>query len=106
MLAVQMPKPSPTATGGRYSMKRVSLNIEQMRTRLGLSQKECADGVGMTEATFSKKINLKGSSFSVPELGRIADYFAHIAGRRLPGFPFLDPDLVDILEDATSRHKR
>lgn len=89
MLATVMPKPPPVS-GGRYDLRKITIEIEAVRQRLGLSKKEAALGSGMTESQWSQKIRMVINSFNVYELGRIADCFdAPI------GWPFLDWELAE-----------
>lgn len=93
-----MGRTSPTRGAGRYDMREINLRVERMRVACGLLAKQVASEVGLTEAQWSKKMTLKGSSFSIPELGRLADFFAKKTGRLLIGWPFIDPDMSDLLD--------
>lgn len=69
-----------------------------MRRELGLSQKEVALGIGVTEPKYSQKKRGIINSFSLPEFGAIADLFSRKTGRPLIGFPFLDRMTQDIVD--------
>jgi hypothetical protein len=89
MLHAAMGK-SPAMRGGRYDMRKITAEVEQIRHRLGFSKKEAALGSGMSESQWSQKIRLVINSFSIHELGRIADCFDAPLG-----WPFIDWELAE-----------
>jgi hypothetical protein len=89
MLAHQMPT-RRRQPPGRYSLDRAIIEIAALRDRLGMQDKEIAHVVGISPPQFSHKMaNAGRSSFTVEELGRIADLFSEKTGRLLPGWPLV-----------------
>lgn len=78
---------------GRYDYRVIVLRIERMRIECGLMAKQIAADVGLSEAAWSKKMSMNQSSFSLDELGRVAEAFAKASGKPLTGWPFVDPDV-------------
>jgi hypothetical protein len=69
------PKRSPVRAG-RYTLRKVALEIEEQLRRRGRgSQKEAAFGIGLSEQAFSAKQLGKHSNWSVEEIGRLADFW-------------------------------
>jgi hypothetical protein len=89
--------PAPAKRASRYSMDRCLLEIATMRDHLGLQDKDVFLSIGMTQATFSRKM-AGVRKFTVEELGAIADYFAEQTGRTLPGWPLLSEQHCRTLE--------
>lgn len=88
----------------RYSLDRCVLEIAAMRERLKLQDKEIAHEVGISPPQFSHKMTNAGrSSFTVEELGRIADFFAERTGRALLGWPFVPEAALAHIEGRTTR---
>jgi transcriptional regulator with XRE-family HTH domain len=83
---------------GRYDHGRAAAEVERMRRELGLSQKDVAITIDITEPEYSQKKRGIDNSFSLDEFGRIAEYFARKSGRPLIGFPFLDRQLQDVVD--------
>lgn len=91
-----MPRQRP-GRSGRYDHRVIALRIERMMTDSGLLAKQVAAEVGLSEAAWSKKMHLNQSSFTLEELGRVADAFSRLTHRKLIGWPFIDADLSDQL---------
>ena len=75
----------------RYSLAKACLNVETAmgRSRPPVLNKELAAEMGLNEGTFSHKLrNTAKSSFTIEELGLIADWFNAPAG-----WPFVDADV-------------
>lgn len=80
----------PDEIPSRYSLDRCVLEIAAMRDRLGLQDKDIWMELGIDQGQFSRKMANAGQSrFRVDELGAIADLFARLTGRLLPGWPFV-----------------
>lgn len=90
-------KPKPPS---RYSMDSAIFEIASMRDRLGLQDKDIFLSVGMTQTAFSRKM-AGARKFTVEEMGRIADYFAQLTGRVLPGWPLVGDEACRIIEART-----
>jgi hypothetical protein len=75
----------------RYSMARACANIELAMSRSNppLLDKEVADAIGMAKDLWSRKMSRSRSSFSLEELGQVADFF-----HAPPGWPVLDADVT------------
>lgn len=72
-----------------------------MRDREDVQDKEIALACGISTSQFSHKMaNVKKSSFSVEELGRIADFFSERTGRLLPGWPLVSERECAMVEQA------
>ena len=99
-----MPRSSSRAPAGRYDPREIALRIERMRVEARVLAKEAAGACGLTEPQWSKKMTHKGSSFSIPELGRIADYFSRVTGKRLTGWPFVDATVSELLDQLRPKH--
>lgn len=69
-----------------------------MRVACGQTAKEVAVAVGLEPSAYSKKVRLRDASFTLDELGRIADHFSKQTGRRLEGWPLIDEGLSAQLE--------
>jgi hypothetical protein len=83
-----MPKKAQRVS--RYSTKEAALRIERAmgRSRPVLSNKEVAAAIEMTDDLFSRKLRMKRSTFTLEEMGAIADFFD-----APPGWPVLDADV-------------
>ena len=76
----------------RYSVAECCLRIEKAmgRSRPAVLNKQLAAELDMNPGTFSHKLRNTGkSTFTVEELGLIADWFD-----APPGWPFIDADVV------------
>jgi transcriptional regulator with XRE-family HTH domain len=76
----------------------IALRIERMRVTCGLSAKEVAAGLGLLPSAYSKKVRVRDASFTLEELGRVADYVSGKTGRLLQGWPLIDEGLSALLE--------
>jgi hypothetical protein len=76
----------------------IARRVELMRVACKLTAQAAAEGAGIGRAAWSKKIRLEDSSFTNEELGRIADFFATVTGRRLSGWPFVDETVSALLD--------
>ena len=74
-----------------------------MRVACKVTAMAAAEGSGISRAAWSKKIRLEESSFTNEELGRTADYFATVTGRRLIGWPFVDEAVSGLLDPKPRR---
>lgn len=97
-----MPQHGP-AKEGRYDAALIARRVELMRVSCKLTAQAAAEGVGISRAAWSKKVRLEESSFTNEELGRIADYFARLTGRKLVGWPFVDETVSGILDTKSRR---
>ncbi len=98
-----MPKRPTPAQPSRYSTVDVCQRIESMREKLGLMQKDVAAAIGALESQYSKKIRNHLSSFTVDEIGAVAELF-----QAPPGWPFIDEEsarlLLAVQEYLARRH--
>jgi len=78
----------------------INERVERLRLDLGLSKQEIAEAIGLTPQAWSHKMRLQQSSFSIGELGRLADLATTKLGRPYLAWPFLDPELAAVLEKA------
>lgn len=84
--------------GGRYHLAEITARVEAERVRLGIPVAQIARAVGMPREYWYKKCAMKQTTFSVEELGLIADEF------QAPiGWPFLDRDHAEHLERLLER---
>ncbi len=97
-----MPQHGP-AKAGRYDAALIARRVELMRVACKVTAMAAAEGSGIPRASWSKKMRLDDSSFTNEELGRIADYFATLTGRRLIGWPFVDEAISGLLEPRARR---
>lgn len=83
-----MPRDTPPIS--RYSMKETCLRIQKAaaRSRPPLRDKEMAAAAGLTKDKYSRKIRMSRSTFTLEELGLIADFFD-----APPGWPVVDADV-------------
>lgn len=78
-------------------MRAVGEVLHMMRI-LGISQKQAALGVGMSESQFSqKKVGIE-NHFSPEEFEDLRQFFRTVTDRPLIGFPHLDRDLQDAVD--------
>lgn len=82
----------------RYDLHRATAEVERWRLEMGLSQKDVAISIGITEPEYSQKKRCVINSFSLEEFGKIAEYFSRRASRPLIGFPFLDRQLQEVVD--------
>ena len=73
-------------------MELATRRIEDLRLQRGLTASELARRIGLPKHPFSRKVRIEGSTFSVEELGLIAD-----ALEAPPGWPFLEPEMGELL---------
>lgn len=92
------PKPKRIRQGGRYDYRTVTRAIERMRAEAGVERKELFDAVGIAQSQYSKKLSGELSTFSLREFGDIADFFSKRTGRPLIGWPFVAPEVSDLLD--------
>lgn len=86
----------PVPPPGRYSLRKVALEIdEQLRIRGRGSQKEAAGALGITEQAFSAKLRGVHSNWSVDEIGRLADYWDAPSG--WPWIPWKEAEIRDAI---------
>jgi hypothetical protein len=87
-----MPKKAKIVS--RYSIKEATLRVEKAmgRSRPPIQNKELASALGMGEDVFSRKMRMKRSTFTLDELGAIADFFEA-------------PDGWPVLDGSVSRHQ-
>lgn len=74
-----------------------------MRVACKLTAQAAAEGAGIPRSSWSKKVRLEESSFTNEELGRVADFFASVTGRRLVGWPFVDEAVSEMLDAKPRR---
>lgn len=87
-----MPIRKPPLVKGRYDMSQILDRIEHLRHKRRLQRKDIAISVGISEAQFSKKMRQHLSTFTLEEIGAIADVL-----EAPPGWPFLDTESTDLL---------
>jgi hypothetical protein len=75
---------------GRYSTREATTEVRKAMDRSlpPILDKEMAAHLGLDAGTFSYKIRMTKSSFTIEELGVIADFF-----RAPPGWPFVHGDV-------------
>jgi hypothetical protein len=75
----------------RYSIKEATLRIEKAmgRSRPPIQNKELAAAIGMAADVFSRKMRITRSTFTLDELGAIADFF-----EAPEGWPILDGNVA------------
>lgn len=85
------PMPKKAKIVSRYSIKEATLRVEKAmgRSRPKIQNKELAAAVGMAEDVFSRKMRRSRSTFTLDELGAIADFFDAPVG-----WPVLDGDVA------------
>lgn len=88
------PVPKKANIVSRYSIKEATLRVEKAmgRSRPQVQNKELAGALGMAEDVFSRKMRLSRSTFTLDELGAIADFFDA-------------PDGWPVLDANVARHK-
>lgn len=90
--AVPGRKKSPAA-GGRYDEREIAARVEALRRARGVEVKAICAHLGMEKWDWSRKVRLDRSSFTIDELGRIADFLAAPVG-----WPFVPTELGEILD--------
>jgi hypothetical protein len=85
--------PKKREHGGRYDMREIAARVDRRRKQRGVTAKELYVDLGLERWDWSKKIRNAGSSFTVEELGRIADLLD-----APPGWPFLSDDFWNARE--------
>lgn len=82
--------PRKRRPAGRYSVAEATAEVRKAleRSRPPILDKEMAAVIGVDAGTFSYKIRMTKSSFTVEEFGVIADYFSAPAG-----WPFVHGDV-------------
>jgi hypothetical protein len=96
-----VPRPSPV-NAGRYTIDDVQKRIERMRVACRVEPIEIYKAIGMKQSAWSKKMRSATSTFTVVELGAIADYFARLVDKPLTGWPLVTVEVSDRL-DALNR---
>jgi hypothetical protein len=91
------------AKEGRYDAALIARRVELMRVACKETAASAAAAVGLSAPAWSKKVRLEDSSFTNEELGRIADHFAEVTGRRLVGWPFVDEAISSLLDAKRRR---
>lgn len=81
--------------GGRYDLHLISARITQRRKQLGIEAKEIYAAMGLEKWDWSRKLRLDGSSFTIEELGKIAEILYPEGGT---GWPFIDAALSEFLD--------
>ena len=99
-----MPKRSPVKPG-RYRSEAIVKRIERMRAACHVEPKAIYDAIGMRQSAWSKKWSGSGSTFTVEELGAIADFFSTRTGTPLTGWPLVDVEVSTLLDEAAARAK-
>jgi len=84
--------------GGRYDYRAVVLRLERMRVACGVERKVLYEATGIAQSQFSKKLEGRLSTFSLKELGDLADFYTGRTGRSLIGWPLIDAEVSDLLE--------
>ena len=100
-----VPRKSRSDSPGRYDLRDVTRRIASMTYATGKSGKEVAGAVDIEQSQWSRKLANSTSTFTVHELGRVADYFSRLTGRRLTGWPFLDETVSEILDSLLTARK-
>jgi hypothetical protein len=95
---------------GRYSLDDVVVEIAKLRGRLGLRDRDIYEACGISQPQWAHKMaNAGKSSFSLRELGLVADFFSRQLGRPLTGWPVVPLALCDqidaVLEAAHAKGK-
>jgi hypothetical protein len=80
-------------SGGPYDIVQIARKIELRRRALGIPAKRLADAIGVYESGWSKKVNCRGSTFSVQEISAIAQELDAESG-----WPFIDDNLAAMLD--------
>lgn len=97
-----MPRRSPV-TSSRYSVEDIVVRVERMRVACRVEPADIYRAIGMKQSAWSKKWRSATSSFTVTELGAIADYFSGLTGRALTGWPVVDAEVSDLLDALRRR---
>lgn len=84
--------------GGRFDEREISARVEKLRRDRGVEVKEICAAVGLEKWDWSRKVRLDRSSFSIQELGLIADYLDAPTG-----WPFVALE-VGMLLDRLLKH--
>jgi hypothetical protein len=85
-------------SGGPYDVVQIARKIELRRRALGIPAKRLADAIGVYESGWSKKVNSRGSTFSVQEISIIAQELGAETG-----WPFIDDALAAMLDAHLGR---
>jgi transcriptional regulator with XRE-family HTH domain len=76
----------------RYSDEAVTERIEKARKKLGITNKEVAERVGIPLDRWSRKMRGAGNSFTLAEIAAVADALESPAG-----WPFVDWDYAQAM---------
>ncbi len=77
---------------GRYDPREIAARIDKRRRQRGLSVRAMCETVGLQRWDWSRKVRLDGSSFTLDEIGRIADVL-----EAPPGWPFLPEEIGEMV---------
>ena len=81
----------PAAGGiGRYDLREIGARVDRKRLQVGMEVKQVCSLLKppIDKTQWSKKVRARGSSFTVEELGQLADLFT-----APPGWPFVSEDV-------------
>lgn len=81
-------------------MAEINARIERRRAERGVTVKALCDAIGIEHYDYSRKIRLKGSSWTILEISRIADHLDAPTG-----WPFLTDELAEMVDRALGRKK-
>lgn len=86
--------------GGRFDLYEIVARIERRRIELGLTRTALAAAAGIDLSSYSHKVGMTRNSFSITEIGLIADCLAAASRDPLPGWPFISEDHSRLLDRA------
>lgn len=91
---LQMPKKRPSrGAGGRYDEVEIGRRIDRLRRDRGVEVKTICSALGLEKWDWSRKVRHKGSSFSIEEVARVADYLSAPYG-----WPFVPEEVGRMIE--------
>lgn len=88
-----MPPKKTSSGGGRYDEREIAARVEALRRARGVEIKRICADLGMEKWDWSRKVRLDRSSFTIEELGKIAELL-----KAPMGWPFIPIEVGEILE--------
>jgi hypothetical protein len=85
--------PAKKGRGGRFDEREIAARVEKLRRDRGVEVKAICAAIGLEKWDWSRKVRLDRSSFSIAELGLIADYLDAPTG-----WPFVATEVGQLLD--------
>jgi hypothetical protein len=95
----RVPAKKGRSPGGRFDEREISARVEKLRRDRGVEVKEICAAIGLEKWDWSRKVRLDRSTFSIRELGLIADYLDAPTG-----WPFVAPEVGQLLDRLLKPH--